>query len=48
VVLIVGALISLLVFKKFNWERFVMNAIVVGISEELCFRGFVSKIIKAE
>jgi membrane protease YdiL (CAAX protease family) len=47
VVFIVGALISLLIFKRFNWERFVMNAIVVGISEELCFRGFLyQKLLK--
>jgi membrane protease YdiL (CAAX protease family) len=38
-----AVLMVLLAYGKFNIERYLMNIFLVGISEELCFRGFIYK-----
>jgi membrane protease YdiL (CAAX protease family) len=47
--LVIGSavLILLLAYGKFNIERYLMNIFLVGISEELCFRGFIYKELSA-
>jgi membrane protease YdiL (CAAX protease family) len=41
VLIILTVLILLLINGKFDIERFIMNAVLVGISEELYFRGLI-------
>jgi len=40
ILIVLGSLIVLFVSHKFDWQRFLMNAVLVGVSEEFYYRGF--------
>jgi len=40
ILIVLGSLIILFISHKFDWQRFLMNAVLVGVSEEFYYRGF--------
>jgi membrane protease YdiL (CAAX protease family) len=40
ILIVLGSLIVLFISHKFDWQKFLMNAVLVGISEEFYYRGF--------